>query len=242
MCCKELERPVEQNKRISKQALVKILLFFVFIILAVCLFRIIFAKRFITPEALSHFLETSGFWAPLLFILIYAASVCVFVPASIPTILGASIFGAQWGFLYGWIGAMLGASGAFFIGRILGRDFTESLIGNGLRKYDDAIGRNGFAIVLYLRLINFPFTLMNFGICLTKIRFWDFFWGTAVGVILGIYILTFFGGVLKEVWTSGNWEMLLSLKAFLAVVLLIISLLIPRIIKKIKGETWVRSR
>jgi uncharacterized membrane protein YdjX (TVP38/TMEM64 family) len=231
-----LKRTVERNKKITKQTLVRLFLFIVFIILAVCLFCIIFEKRLITPETLSHFLETSGFWSPLLFILIYAASVCVFVPTSIPTVLGASIFGARWGFLYGWIGAMAGASGSFFIGRILGRDFIASLLGDRLRKYDDAIGRNGFKIVLYLRLINFPFTLMNFGICLTKIRFWDFFWGTAVGVILGMYILTFFGGVLKEVWISGHWETLLSLKAFLAVVLLIFSLLIPRIIKKIKGE------
>jgi hypothetical protein len=32
-----------------------------------------------------------------------------------------------------------------------------------LKKYDDAIERNGFATVLYLRLVYFPFTPMNFG-------------------------------------------------------------------------------
>ena len=237
-----MERIVYQKKRISKQALVKAIVLFAFIILAVCLFRVTSATSLLKPEALTYFLETSGFWAPLLFILIYAASVCVFVPASIPTVLGASIFGTHWGFLYGWVGAMAGASGAFFIGRTLGRDFAESLIGKKLRKYDDAIGRNGFATVFYLRLINFPFTAMNFGICLTKVRFWDFFWGTAVGVILGIFILTFFGGVLKEVWTSGNWGELLSFKVFFSVALLLFSFFIPKIIKRIKEETWLRAR
>lgn len=234
-------KTVERKIKISKRALVKALTFFTFIILAVCLFHIPSATSFLTPEALTYFLEASGFWAPLLFILIYAASVCVFVPASIPTVLGASIFGTHWGFLYGWVGAMAGASGAFFIGRTLGRDFAESLIGEKLRKYDDAIGRNGFATVFYLRLINFPFTAMNFGICLTKVRFWDFFWGTAVGVILGIFILTFFGGVLKEVWTSGSWEELLSFKVFFSVALLLFSFFIPKIIKRIKEETWRRD-
>jgi len=33
--------------------------------------------------------------------------------------LGAAIFGAYWGFLYVWIGAMIGASAAFWIGRTL---------------------------------------------------------------------------------------------------------------------------
>jgi uncharacterized membrane protein YdjX (TVP38/TMEM64 family) len=236
-----VERIVERKKRISRQALVKALVLFAFIILAVCLFRVTTATSFLTPEALTYFLEASGFWAPLLFILIYAASVCVFVPASIPTVLGASIFGTHWGFLFGWVGAMAGASGAFLIGRTLGRDFTASLIGDRLRKYDDAIGRNGFATVFYLRLINFPFTPMNFGICLTKVRFWDFFWGTAVGVILGIFILTFFGGVLKEVWTSGNWGELLSFKVFFSVALLLFSFFIPKIIKRIKEKTWFRD-
>ena len=137
-----MERIVERKKRISRQALVKALVLFAFIILAVCLFRVTTATSFLTPEALTYFLEASGFWAPLLFILIYAASVCVFVPASIPTVLGASIFGTHWGFLFGWVGAMAGASGAFLIGRTLGRDFTASLIGDRLRTYDDAIGRN----------------------------------------------------------------------------------------------------
>ncbi len=69
---------------------------------------------------------------------------------------------------------MIGASAAFWIGRTLARDFAASLIGERLGKYDDAIERNGFATVLYLRLIYFPLTPMNFGMGLTKARFWDY--------------------------------------------------------------------
>ena len=50
-----------------------------------------------------------------------------------------------------------GASAAFVIGRTLGREFAASLIGDRLKKYDEAIERNGFATVLYLRLVYFPF-------------------------------------------------------------------------------------
>jgi hypothetical protein len=72
---------------------------------------------------------------------------------------------------------MAGASAAFWIGRTLGREFAASLIGDRLKKYDDAIEKNGFATVLYLRLVYFPFTPMNFGMGLTKVRFWDYFFG-----------------------------------------------------------------
>lgn len=214
--------------------MVKAIILVAFIILSVCLFSMTPVKHFFTPEALGLFLKASGLWGPFLFILIYAVSVCLFVPASIPTVLGASVFGTHWGFIYGWIGAMAGASSAFLIGRTLGRDFTASLIGDRLRKYDDSIERNGFATVLYLRLINLPFTAMNFGICLTKVRFWDFFWGTAIGVIVGIFILSFLGGALKRVWLSGNWGELFTFRVFFAVGLLLFSFFIPRIIRGIR--------
>src|SRR4030042_533366 len=86
---------------------------------------------------------------------------------------------------------------AFFIGRYLGRDFAASLIGDRLKRYDDAIERNGFAAVLYLRLIYFPFTPMNFGMGLTKVRFRDYFSGTALGIIVGTFVFTFLVGTLK---------------------------------------------
>jgi len=220
---------------------VKAIVLFALIIFSVFLFRFIPVKSYLTLDALGRFLEVSGFWGPLLFILLFAVSICLFVPASIPALLGATIFGAHWGFLYGWIGAIAGASGAFFIGRTLGRDFTRSLMGDKLRKYDDAIERNGFTTVLYLRLINSPFTFTNFGICLTKVRFWDYFFGTALGVLVGIFVLTFLGGTLKEIWVSGNWGKLVSFKVFFAAGLYIFSFFIPKMIKGIKSQTWVRE-
>ena len=131
---------------------------------------------------------------------------------------------------------MVGASAAFFIGRYLGREFTASLIGDKLKRYDDAIERNGFATVLYLRLVYFPFTPMNFGMGLTKVHFWDYLFGTGLGIIVGTFIYLFFIGTLKEVWSSGNWGELLSLKVIFSVALFAFSLFIPKIIKKIKEK------
>jgi uncharacterized membrane protein YdjX (TVP38/TMEM64 family) len=203
---------------------------------AIYVIRFTPVKGFLTPEALSRFLEAAGIWAPLLYMLVYAGGICLFVPGTLLTALGAAIFGAYWGFLYVWVGAMVGASAAFWIGRTLGREFAASLIGNKLKKYDDAIERNGFATTLYLRLVYFPFTPMNFGMGLTKVRFWDYVFGTGLGIIVGTFIFTFFVGTLKEVWASGNWGELLSFKVFFSVGLFVFSLFMPKIIKKIRGE------
>jgi uncharacterized membrane protein YdjX (TVP38/TMEM64 family) len=220
----------------GKGAILKALILLVFIAVAVYIVRFTPVKDFLTVEEMKRFLDTSGFWAPVIFILIYTAGICLFVPGSLLTTLGAAIFGAYWGFLYVLIGAMLGATAAFFIGRFLGRDFAASIVGDRLKRYDEAVERNGFATVLYLRLVYFPFTPMNFGMGLTRVRFGDYFWGTALGIIAGTFIITFFVGTIKEVWAGGDWSKLWSFKVGFSVALFVFSLFIPKIINKFKKE------
>ncbi|TFG58501.1 MAG: TVP38/TMEM64 family protein [Deltaproteobacteria bacterium] len=227
---------VPQQKATGKGPLVKALVLLAFIIGAIVVVRFTPVKGYLTREALGQVLESAGYWAPLLFILVYIVGICLFVPGTLLTTLGAAIFGAYWGFLYVWVGAMIGASAAFWIGRTLGREFAASLIGDKLKKYDEAIERNGFATVLYLRLIYFPFTPMNFGMGLTRVRFRDYVFGTGLGIIVGTFIFTFFVGTVRDVWASGNWADLLSFKLFFSVGLFVFSFFIPKIIKKVKGE------
>ncbi|UCF91459.1 MAG: TVP38/TMEM64 family protein [Desulfobacterales bacterium] len=231
-----MEIATHQIPKKSNRALAKAAIFVVFIVAGIISIRFTPIKNYLTAEALGHFLETAGFWAPVVFMAIYAMGVCLFLPGTLLTGLGAAIFGAYWGFVYVWIGAMIGASAAFFIGRTLGREFAASLIGDRLKKYDDAIERNGFATVLYLRLVYFPFTPLNFGMGLTKVHFWDYFGGTGLGIVVGTFIFTFFIGTLKDVWVSGNWGELLSLKVFFSIAFFVFSFFIPKIIKKTRGE------
>ena len=218
------------------KAILKAAILLVFVVAAILLVRYTPIKDYLSVEALGRFLDAVGIWAPVVFMVIYAGGVCLFLPGTLLTGLGAAIFGPYWGFVYVWFGAMAGASIAFWIGRTLGREFASSLIGDKLKKYDDAIERNGFATVLYLRLVYFPFTPMNFGMGLTKVHFRDYFLGTGLGIIVGTFIFTFFIGTIKEVWTSGNWGELISFKVFFSIGLFIFSFFIPKIIKKVKGE------
>jgi uncharacterized membrane protein YdjX (TVP38/TMEM64 family) len=78
---------------------------------------------------------------------------------------------------------------------------------------------------------------MNFGMGLTKVRFWDYFAGTGLGILVGTFIFTFFIGTLKEVWAGGDWSQLLSLKVFFSVGLFVFSFFIPKIIKNLRKES-----
>ncbi len=227
---------MSEEERSRSKALTKAGAFVVFILAAVLLVRFTPIKGYLTPKALGNLVDAAGVWAPLLFIFIYSAGVCLLLPGTLLTGLGAAVFGPYWGFVYVWVGAMIGAGAAFWIGRTLGRDFAASLIGDKLKKYDDAIERNGFATTLYLRLVYFPFTPMNFGMGLTKVRFQDYFFGTGLGIIVGTFLFTFFFGTLKEVWVSGDWGQMISFKVFFSLLLFVFSFFIPKIIKRIRGE------
>ncbi|HEX9882876.1 MAG TPA: TVP38/TMEM64 family protein [Desulfobaccales bacterium] len=223
-----------QPGRFRRAAILKAVILILFVAAAVVTVRFIGVRDFLTVEKLGAWLAAAGFWAPLAFILVYSAGVCLFIPGTLLTALGAAIFGPYWGFVYVWVAAMLGAAGAFLIGRYLGREFAASLIGDKLKKYDDAIEHNGFATVLYLRLVYFPFTPMNFGMGLTKVRFRDYIWGTGLGILAGTFIFTFFVGTVKEVWATGQWANLLTWKVFFSLGLFAFSLFIPKIINKLK--------
>jgi uncharacterized membrane protein YdjX (TVP38/TMEM64 family) len=227
--------PAERQNRNNK-ALLKALVFAAIIILAILSVRVTPLGHYISAAALQNQLDKVGMWAPLAFIVFYALAICIFVPGTVLTGIGAAIFGPYLGFLYVWTGAMIGAVMAFFVSRTLGREFAESLVAEKLKKYDEAIERNGFATVLYLRLIYSPFAVTNFAMGMTRVRFWDYFFGTALGIIVGTFIFSFLIGTLIEIWTSGNWNGLAPFKFFFSVCLFILSLFIPKAIKKMKGE------
>lgn len=224
------------RQNLRRLSILKAASLLLFIIIALGAFRFTSMREFLTVERLRGFLDGAGIWAPIVYIFVYTAGVCLFIPGTLLTTLGAALFGPYLGFVYVWIGAMAGASAAFWIGRTLGREFAASLIDDRLRRYDDSIERNGFATVLYLRLLYFPFTPMNFGMGLTKVRFRDYFVGTGLGIIAGTFIFTFFVGTLRVVWASGQWSGLISPRVFFSVSLFVFSFFIPKLIRKIRGD------
>ena len=220
----------------EKKGVGKAIVFGLFLAAMIGLFRFTPARAYISPGYLQSLVESFGPWGPLAFVLLYAGGICLFLPATLFTGIGALLFGTLYGFLYNELGALLGASLAFYIGRYLGRDFAAGLIGDRLQKYDDRIAANGFATVLYLRLIFFPFTPLNFGMGLTRVTFREYFFGTLFGIIAGGFVLTFFFATLAEVWRSGDWWQLVSWKVFFSLVLFVGSFFIPKVIRKIKPE------
>ncbi len=85
----------------------------------------------ITREQIQNIVDSAGAFAPLMFILITFLQVSFIPIPSAPVILGGSyIFGVFECFVYSYIGTLLGAIAAFWLGRSIGRPFINWVAGD----------------------------------------------------------------------------------------------------------------
>lgn len=174
--------------------------------------------------------QLRGVWyGPAAFMLLFAASCIVAIPASIFVISAGVIWGWKLGFLYALAGGWLGACGSFAVGRFLGEGILERFgrLGVLVRKQVD---HAGFKSMLILRLVPvFPFVVLNYGAGVARLRFADFAGATAIGMMPSALVFTYCADSLfSGSMTEGD-----ALKRLFIVAALMLSLvLIPTILKR----------
>src|SRR5579859_2439896 len=117
---------------------------------------------FKNPRAMKAEVLTWGAWGPIAYVALYAIGPSFLVPGAVMTIAGGLAFGALWGSIWSLIGANLGALIAFAAGRFLGRSFVAALTPQRFRHLLDRLVRNGFFVILYLRIVPvIPYNALN---------------------------------------------------------------------------------
>lgn len=155
----------------------------------------------LNPAELLHSLllqvENFGFLSGIIFILIYITATVLLVPGSILTLGSGLIFGVFWGSIYVLIGAILGETFAFLLGRYLVRDWVISKFANNdtFANLDRALNQEGWKIILLTRLSPvFPFSLLNYAFGITGISLKDYFLGS-IGMIPMTITYVYFGSL-----------------------------------------------
>lgn len=119
----------------------------------------IFPSQFFgSQESIREFVSKSGAFAPLAFILLQISQV-VLTPLSHYTVslAGGFIFGTWKGFLYNWVGRVIGTAIAFYLARIFGRKMLKHLVKiETLQKYDYFFEKGKILLFLAYFLPGFP--------------------------------------------------------------------------------------
>ncbi|MCF6157851.1 MAG: TVP38/TMEM64 family protein [wastewater metagenome] len=217
----------------NKRTIVKFALLIVIIGGIFFVFRYTSLSQYIQKNTLLNFFEKlrNYWWGPIAFIAIYSIGSIFSVPATVFTLSGGAIFGVLRGSLYNLIAANIGASLAFFMARYLGRDFISKLVKGRVANYERMIEKHGFRLVFMLRLILIiPFNGINVGAGLSGIRYRDFLLGSALGMVPGTVICTYFADLLLK-GVTGSWKEVMT-HLIVASILMVLISLVPIIYRK----------
>jgi len=168
----------------------------------------VLARVFDVRSALAATLDWVGALGPLgpvIFVVLYVAVTVLLLPAIVLTLGGGAVFGLARGAVLVWLGATLGATVAFIVGRYLTRGWVERRLERHttLRALDEAVARGGWKIVALTRLSPvFPFVVLNYVYGATRVSLRQFVPATAVGMIPGITGYVYIGALAGSVVTG----------------------------------------
>jgi uncharacterized membrane protein YdjX (TVP38/TMEM64 family) len=108
------------------------------------------------------------------------------------------VFGPVIGSVYNILGTFLGGTVTYYLGRGLGHDFVLHLLGHRLKRVERFIARRGFWSMVGARFLPVPFPLLNYSMALAGIRPALFLVTTAIGLIPGVAIFTYFASLLTK--------------------------------------------
>ena len=189
--------------------------------------------QYLEKERLRQLIAGYGVWGPIIYLAIWLAAPPMFLPGLPLTLAGGVLFGPLWGVVYTIIGATGGATLAFLVARYLARDWVAAkLAGTKLATLDERVGRQGWKIVAFTRLIPvFPYNLLNYAFGLTNIS-------------LAAYVITSFVFMLPMtiayIYFSANILDLLrgrlSRELLIGIILVALVALIPVFYKRFRGK------
>jgi uncharacterized membrane protein YdjX (TVP38/TMEM64 family) len=186
-------------------------------------------------------IKSLGAIGPIVFALIYVISTVLLIPGSVLTWIAGAVFGLWLGAATVIVGANLGAFCSFLLSRSFLREKVGRWAGANPRfaALDEAIGREGFKMVLLSRLSPaFPFTLLNYFLGLTRVRTGSYMIANLVGMLPGTFLYVYLGVTAREALT-GSQDALVKAAGLLATIAVVA--LVTRAARKATAEIEKRG-
>ena len=165
-----------------------------------------------------------GAFAPIGYVLLYVMTTLLLIPGSVLTVGAAGIFSFWKALVVVAVGANLGALGAFLLARTFLRKRVALWAASNPKfaALDRAIGREGFKMVLLVRLSPvFPFTLLNYLLGLTTVRTSSYVLANLIGMLPGTFLYVYIGATARDALSAGSggvgmWQLVLRIVGLLA--------------------------
>jgi pyruvate/2-oxoglutarate dehydrogenase complex dihydrolipoamide dehydrogenase (E3) component/uncharacterized membrane protein YdjX (TVP38/TMEM64 family) len=214
------------------------------ILLAAVLVAAIAIAVFLLPvrQWFMHFetyVQSLGAVGPVVVVLAYILSTVLFIPGSALTIGSGTLFGLTTGFVVVFLGANLGALCSFLLARTLLRNRVANWAAANpkFRSLDQAIGKQGFKMVLLTRLSPvFPFVLLNYFLGLTAVRTGSYVLANLIGMLPATFLFVYIGAAARDALAgemdaaAGFYQRILKYVGLLATIAVVV--VVTRIARK----------
>ncbi|MFC3525237.1 alkaline phosphatase [Marinococcus halophilus] len=155
----------------------------------------------VSPTDIRKFVLSFGWWAPVIFFVVYMIGPFVFFPTSVLSLGAGLAFGVWPGVLYIIFGATGAAVTGYVTARLLGRSVLRLENFSWSEKLFSQMEKRGFIYIFVLRLIPIvSFDLLSYAGGIAKVRFNSFILATVLGMIPGTFAYSFLGASIA----SGN--------------------------------------
>ncbi len=188
-----------------RRAVLRFLLFAALLAGAYLLFHLTPLGRELDRErVVSALLALRGaWWAPLALIGLLVVISPSGLPVSPLVFAGGAAFGVGWGWLYNFVGLLLGAAASFWLAAALGRGLVTHVAPEALvQRVEKLLDRYGFWTLVRVRFVPLPFAAVNFAAALVGVRLAPFLSATAIGMAPSLVLYTYFGYALVTVATE----------------------------------------
>lgn len=163
-------------------------------------------RQLADPARVAQTLVQLGPWGYLAFIVAYAALQPFGVPGTVFIMAAPLIWSWPVAFALSMAGTMAASVVGFSFARFVARDWVATRIPAQFQKYDDALSRRAFSTVVLLRLVFWMPPLLHAFFGVSKVRFWTHFWGSLVGYVIPLFLVSFFGQALFDAMKSAPVE------------------------------------
>jgi uncharacterized membrane protein YdjX (TVP38/TMEM64 family) len=183
-------------------------------------------------NAFAGWIRSLGSFGALIFVVVFAVAALVSLPASLFTAAAGLVYGVAAGATIAFFGAVLSATLGFLLARYVFRDQVEMLARrhDKFAAIDRALGAQGWKVIGLLRISPLlPLGLSTYLFGVTSVRFWPYFFASALGVIPGTLLYAYLGAIGRVGLAGGahqrgwlEWALLIAgLVATAAVTLLV---------------------
>lgn len=190
-------------------------------------------------ESLRAYLESLGWWGYVLFILLSVLVAVFLLPGQFLAIVGGLAYGGFVGGCLTIIGASLGASISFIIGKYVAREYILQRFGTDptFQKIEKGVQENGIAFLIFTRLVPvFPFAIQSYAYAMTPMSIRKFSIISFLTMMPASFIYAFMASEIASKGISGTLLVELSTAGILLALLAYLPKKISKKLNQLSSE------